>query len=144
MVTVPLLDEMDNAWTNANGANAVGPYATTNYPNTEQVRTRLLCPIPQCYVGLCMKCTYMPQFFWMDVIGQIRQDQLTVDCNVLVNWARVASTYGPPDATGHPTFPLAVDCGLRVPLADKQLTACHWNWVAEVLPALGHTGTMLE
>jgi hypothetical protein len=50
MVTVPLLDEMDDAWTNANGADAVGPYAANN-PNMEQVRAWLLCPIPQCYVG---------------------------------------------------------------------------------------------
>jgi hypothetical protein len=143
MVTVPLLDEMDDAWTNANGADAVGPYAA-NDPNTEQVRARLLCPIPQCYVGLCVNRTYTPQTFWTDVIGQIRQDQLTVDCNVLVNWARVASTYGPPDATGQPTFPLAVDGRLRIPLADKQLAARRWNWVVEDLPALGHTGTTLE
>jgi hypothetical protein len=113
-------------------------------PNTEQVRARLLCPIPQCYVGLCKNGTYTPQTFWTDVIGQIRQDQLTVNCNVLVNWACVASTYGPPDATRQPTFPLAVDGGLCVPLADEQLAAHHWNWVVEDLPALGHTGTTLE
>jgi hypothetical protein len=80
----------------------------------------------------------------MDVIWQIRQDQLMVNCNVLVKWARVASTYGPPDATGQPTFPLAVNGGLRVPLADEQLAARRWNWVVEDLPALGHTGTTLE
>jgi hypothetical protein len=67
-----------------------------------------------------------------------------VDCNDLENWARVPSTYGPPDATGQPTFPLAVDGGLRVPLADEQLAARRWNWVVEDLPALGHTGTTLE
>jgi hypothetical protein len=143
MVTVPLLDEMDDAWTNANGADAVRPYAT-NDPNTEQVCARLLCPIPQCYVGLCVNCTYKPQTFWTDAIGQIRQDQLMVNCNALVNWACVASTYGPPDATGQPTFPLAVNDGLRIPLADEQLAAHRWNWVVEDPPALGHTGTMLE
>jgi hypothetical protein len=143
MVAVPLLDKMDDAWTNANGANAIRPYAA-NDPNTEQVHARLLCPIPQCYVGLCVNRTYTPQTFWTDVIGQIRQDQLTVDCNVLVNWACVASTYGPPDATGQPTFPLVVDGGLRVPLANEQLAARRWNWVVEDLPALGHTGTTLE
>jgi hypothetical protein len=143
MVTVPLLDEMDDAWTNANGADAVGLYAANN-PNTEQVRARLLCLIPQCYVGLCVNRSYTPQTFWTDVIRQIRQDQLTVDCNVLVNWARVASTYGPPDATGQPTFPLAVNGGLRVPLSDEQLAAHCWNWVVEDLPALGHTGTTSE
>jgi hypothetical protein len=143
MVTVPLLDDMDDTWTNANGADAVGPFAA-NDPNTEQVRARFLCPIPQRYVGLCVNRTYTPQAFWTDVIGQVRQDQLTVDCNVLVNWARVASTYGPPDAAGQSTFPLAIDGGLRVPLADEQLAARRWNWVVEDLPALGHTGTTLE
>jgi hypothetical protein len=143
MVTVPVLDDMDDTWTNANGADAVGPFAA-NDPNTEQVRARLLCPIPQRYVGLCVNRTYTPQSFWTDVIGQVRQDQLTVDCNVLVNWACVASTYGPPDAAGQPTVPLAVVDGLRVPLADEQLAARRWNWVVEDLPALGHTGTTLE
>jgi hypothetical protein len=95
-------------------------------------------------VGLCVNCTYTPQSFWTDVIGLVRQDQLTIDCNVLVNWARMVSTYGPPDATGQPTVPLAVVGELRVPLADEQLAACRWNWVVEDLPALGHTGTTLE
>ena len=45
---------------------------------------------------------------------------------------------------GQPTSPLAVVGGLRVPLADDQLVARHWNWVLEDLPALGHTGTTLE
>jgi hypothetical protein len=87
---------------------------------------------------------YTPQSFWTDVIGQVRQDQLTQDCIVFVHWAWVASTYGAPDATGQPTVPLAVVGGLRVPLADEQLAARRWNWVLEDLPALGHTGTMLE
>jgi hypothetical protein len=93
MVTVSLLDNMDDAWTNANGADAVGPYVA-NDPNTEQLRARFLCPIPQRYVGLCVNRTYTPQLFWTNVISQVRQDQLTIECNVLVNWARMASTYG--------------------------------------------------
>jgi hypothetical protein len=56
MVTVPLLDKMDDAWINANGADAVRPYAA-NDPNTEQGRARLLCLIPHCYVGLCVNRT---------------------------------------------------------------------------------------
>jgi hypothetical protein len=47
MVTVPLLDNMDDAWTNANGADAVGPYVA-NDPNTEQLRARFLCPTWDC------------------------------------------------------------------------------------------------
>jgi hypothetical protein len=121
MVTVHLLDEMDDAWTNANGADAVGPYAA-NDPNTEQVRALLLYPIPQCYVGLCVNRTYTPQTFWTDVIGQIRQDQLTVDCNTLVNWARVASTYGPPDATGQTHLPIS--CRRRVARTVGRRTTC--------------------
>ena len=64
-------------------------------PETEQLRARFLCPVPQRYVGLCLNRSYTPQAFWTDVIGQVRQDQATQDCSVLVNWARVASTYGP-------------------------------------------------
>jgi hypothetical protein len=92
-------------------------------------------------VGLCVNCTHTPQLFWTDVIGQVWQDQLTIDCNVLVNWALVVSTYGPPNATGQPSVPLAVVGGLRIPLANEQLVARRWNWVVE---DLGHTGTTLE
>jgi hypothetical protein len=65
----------------------------------------------------------------MDVIGQIRQDQATQDQIVLVNWACVASTYGPDNAAGDPTFPLATAGGLRVPLADDNLAAQRWSCV---------------
>jgi hypothetical protein len=73
----------------------------------------------------------------MDVVGQIQQDQLTQDCNLLVNWARVASTYAPPGANGQPTVPLATKGGLQVSLADNLLAARCWLWVLEDLPALG-------
>jgi hypothetical protein len=65
----------------------------------------------------------------------LRQDQVTQDCNILVNWARVASTYGPPGANGRPTVPLTMVGGLRVPLADDQLAARRWTWVVEDLLA---------
>jgi hypothetical protein len=111
---MPLLDNMDDVWMNVNGADAIGLYVA-NDPNTEQLRACFLCPIPQRSVGLCVNCSYMPQSFWTNVVGQVWQDQLTINCNVLINWARVASTYGPPNAT--------VVVGLRVPLANKQLVA---------------------
>jgi hypothetical protein len=86
MVTVPLVEHIDAAWTNAAGADSVGPFVANN-PNTEQLRARFLCPVPQLYVALCINRMYTPHGFWTNVIGQIRQDQLTQDCNILVNWA---------------------------------------------------------
>lgn len=139
-LTVPTLDGMDAAWTVAAGADSCGPYAA-NAPNTEELRARFLCPVPQRYVSLCLSRSYTPYSFWTDIIGQIRQDHAEQDCSVLVNWARVACTYGPNDANGSPTVPLATVGGLRVPLADDALAARSWRWVLEDLPALGHTGT---
>jgi hypothetical protein len=143
IVTVPVIDHMDTAWTNAAGADAMGPFVV-NDPDTEQIRARFLCPVPQRYVGLCLNRRYTPHSFWTDVIGQVRQDQATQDCQVLVNWARVASLYGPPGGNGQPTVPLVTAGGLRIPLADDQLAARSWSWVLEDLPALGRTGTTLE
>jgi hypothetical protein len=80
------MDHMDAAWTNAAGADAIGPFVV-NQTNTEQIRAWFLCPIPQHYVGLCLNRWYTPHAFWTDVIGQVRQDQATHDCMVLVNWA---------------------------------------------------------
>lgn len=143
LVTVPVLDHMDASWTAAAGADALGPYLA-NDPETEQLRARFLCPVPQRYVPLCVSRCYTPRTFWTDVIGQIRQDQAVQDCIVLVNWARVASTFGPDNATGDPTVPLATAGGLRVPLADDSLAARRWSWVLADLPALGRTGSTLE
>jgi hypothetical protein len=71
MVTVPLLNHMDEAWTNATGADAVGPYVASD-PDTEQTQAHFLCPVPHRYVALCINCSYYtPQTFWMDVVGQI-------------------------------------------------------------------------
>jgi hypothetical protein len=81
---------------------------------------------------------------WTYVIGQFHQNQSTQDCIVLVNWARVASTYGPVDAANDPTVPLATAGGLRIPLADDHLAAQHLSWVLANLPALGRTGSTLE
>jgi hypothetical protein len=144
IVTVPTLDHMDALWTAAAGADALGPYLA-NDPDTEQLRARFLCPVPQRYVALCIvNRNYTPRTFWTDVIGQIRQDASTQDCMVLVNWARVASTYGPVNAANDPTVPLATTGGLRVPLADTHLAARRWSWVLADLPALGRTGSTLE
>jgi hypothetical protein len=46
LVTVPVLDQMDASWMTAAGADAVGPYLV-NDPETEQLRARFLCPVPQ-------------------------------------------------------------------------------------------------
>jgi hypothetical protein len=142
--TVPALDHMDAAWTTAIGNDALGPF-NANDPNTEQVRARFLCPIPHPYVPLCIGRTYTPRTFWTDVIGQIAQNQQLPDCAVLVDWARVASTYGPPNPAGQHTTLLGGGVGtLRIPLADDSLSARRWEWLCADLPALGHTATPLE
>jgi hypothetical protein len=143
MVTVPTLDRMEHAWTNAAGADAVGPFVVNNL-DTEQLRApRFLCLVPQRYVALCINRSYTLQAFWTDVIGQIHQDQQAQDCIVLDNWARVASTYRPPGVNRQPTMPLLTAGGQRVPLADNQLSARQWTWVLEDLAALRRTGTTL-
>jgi hypothetical protein len=100
--TVPSLDHMDAAWATAIGNDVLGPFGV-NDPDTEQVRAGYLCPIPQRYVSLCLGRTYTPREFWTDVIGQIDQNQQMQDCQVLVNWARVASTLGPAGPAGQNT-----------------------------------------
>ena len=142
--TVPVLAQMEAAWTTAIGHNVLGPF-NANDPNTEQVRARFLCPVPHQYVSLCIGRTYTPRAFWTDVIGQIAQNQQLPDCAVLVDWARVASTYGPPNPAGQNTTLLGGGVGaLSVPLADESLSARRWMWLCEDLPALGRTGTPLE
>jgi hypothetical protein len=76
LVMVLVLNNMDASWTTAAGANALGPYLANN-PKTEQLHARFLCPVPQRYVALCINWSYTPYSFWMDVIGQIHQDQST-------------------------------------------------------------------
>jgi hypothetical protein len=122
LVTVPVLDQMDASWTAAVGADALGPYLA-NDRETEPLRACFLCPVPQRYVSLCVNWCDTPLSFWTDVIGQIRQDQATQDCIVLVIWAQVASICGPDNAGGNPTVPLATAGGLRVPLANDSLAA---------------------
>jgi hypothetical protein len=52
------------------------------------------------------------------------------DCMVcLVNWAHVASTFGPAGPAGQNTLPLGGVGGLRVPLANR--------WTPGVCPTLG-------
>jgi hypothetical protein len=85
-VTMPTLAEMDAAWLAAAGADTVGPLAV-NMLGTEQLQVRCLCPIPQHYVSLCLGQNFTPHRFWMDVIGQVRQDGLVADCAILVDWA---------------------------------------------------------
>jgi hypothetical protein len=124
--TVPALAHMDAAWTTAIGNDVLGPF-NANDPNTEQVRARFLCPIPHQYVSLCIGRTYTPRAFWTDVIGQIAQNQQLQDCAVLVDWARVASTYGPPNPAGQNTTLLGGGVGaLSIPLADESLSARQW------------------
>jgi hypothetical protein len=121
--TVPSLAHMDAAWTTAIGNDVLGPFVV-NDPDTEQVRARYLCPIPHHYVSLCLGRTYTPRAFWTDVISQIGQNQQMQDCQVLMDWARVASTLGPAGPAGQNTTLLGNGVGaLRIPLADESLSA---------------------
>jgi hypothetical protein len=118
-----MLDQMDASGTAAAGADALGPYLVT-HPETKPLHACFLCPVPQRYVSLCINQSYTPCSFWTDVIRQIHQDhQATQDCIILVNWAQVASTYGPDNAAGDPTVPLATAGRLWVLLADDTLAA---------------------
>jgi hypothetical protein len=111
----------------------------------EQLRARFLCPIPHRYVSLCIGHTYTPRAFWTDVIGQVAQNQQLQDCAVLVDWARVASTFGLPNPAGQNMTLLGGGVGaIRVPLADETLSARRWLWLCADLPALSQTGTPLE
>ena len=63
---------------------------------------------------------------------------------MLVDWARVVSTYGPADQAGNPTIPLAAVNRLRVPLADDALKQAVWKWTISDIPKLAQQATMLE
>ena len=120
-VTVPTTANMTTLWAAAADVDMLGPYAA-NAADTEHIRARYAVPIPQPYVELClMRGTFTPRTFWTDVISQVVLNNRVPDCAVLVDWARVASTYGPADQAGNPTIPLGSGNCLRVPLADKAL-----------------------
>jgi hypothetical protein len=145
-MTVPVLGHMDAAWATTIGDDVLEPF-NINDPDTEQLRARLLCPVPHRYVPLCLGCTYTPRAFWTDVIGQVAgQNQQIQDCMVLGNWAGVASTFGPAGPAGQNTLPLGVVGSLRVPLADGPCPPpdVGHGCILEDLPALGRTGTTLE
>ena len=87
---------------------------------------------------------FTPRTFWTDVIGQVLLDNRVADCAVLVDWAQVASTYGPADQAGNPMIPLAAVNRLQVPLADDALKQAVWKWTISDIPKLAQQATTLE
>jgi hypothetical protein len=86
LMMVPQFEHTEAAWQAAGGADALGPFGA-NEPHMEQLRACSIVPIPHRYVPLCLMRAYTPQAFWMDVVGQITQDQVLQNCAILVQWA---------------------------------------------------------
>jgi hypothetical protein len=145
---VPCLHDMEEAWT-ACARFMLGPF-DANSAKYERIRARTIVPIPHRYVRLCLsRDSFTPREFWRDVVGKIAQDDLLTNCAVLVDWARVACTYGPKDMAPDvihnlATISLPLGIELRVMLLDDVLSARRWSWVLEDLPALGRMSTTLE
>ena len=143
-VTVPTTANMTALWAAAAGADMLGPYAA-NAADTEHIRAWYAVPIPQPYVECCLvRGTFTPRTFWTDVIGQVLLNNRVADCAVLVDWARVVSTYGPADQAGNPMIPLAAVNHLRVPLANDALKQAVWKWTISDIPKLAQQATPLE
>jgi hypothetical protein len=141
-VYAPEAEHMAEAWENSAGADALGPFDDQT-ANATQLRARFLVPIPQKYVGICLHRTFTPRDFWTEVIGQLRLDQMHIDCAILVNWARVACVYGTP-VGNQANCPLSAVDPLASPLADGDLLNRVRKWKLEDLPALGRTTTTLD
>ena len=59
---VPTVAQVDTAWANSAGADALGPFGA-NDPDTEQLRARFLCPVPHKYVSICINRSYTHEPF---------------------------------------------------------------------------------
>ena len=143
-VTVPTTANMSALWAAAAGVDMLGPYAV-NAADTELIRARYAVPIPKPYVEFCLvRGTFTPRTFWTDVISQVLLDNRAADCAVLVDWARVVSTYGAADQAGNPTIPLGAGNRLRVPLADDALKQAVWQWTIADIPKLAQQVSPIE
>jgi len=102
MARVPTTDTMDAAWSNAAGADCVGPFAD-GAADTEEVQTRRMMAIPQRYAPYVIRTgEFTPQEFWTGLYPQFVMDRVVGDLAPLVDWMRVASTYLPPANAADP------------------------------------------
>ena len=141
IVHVPTMGEMDNQWATDQAADCLGPYAA-GLANTEPLRARFLCPVPQAYSHrVLVRRVFTPREFWTDVIHQVIADGRQAACQTLIDWARVASVLRP-DVGNGPQPPAIAQPEPDAPAADETLLRRVWSWVLSDLPALaGRTGT---
>jgi len=134
-VHVPTVATVAAQWTAAAGADCLGPYNLGD-ADTEAVRTRFLCPVPQAYASqVIRRQEYSPRGFWTDVIQLLIADGRQLGCQALVDWARVASTY---QVGAGPTLPASHRVAPTAPASDQALLTRVWSWVVSDLPALSN------
>jgi hypothetical protein len=141
-VVVPMMADMDHQWTAAAGSDCVGPYAVGT-PNTEEIRTRFLVPVPAAYTRLVMAHqVFTPRELWTDLVHLILADGQGAPCAPLIDWARVAATYRQATGADPQDPPASVLPTLRAPVADAGLNRRLWSWITSDLPSLANrTGT---
>ena len=134
-VQVPTVATVAAQWTAAAGADCLGPFNPGD-ADTEAVRTRFLCPVPQAYAyQVLRRQVYTPQEFWTDVVQLLIADGRQVGCQTLVDWARVAGTY---QVGAGPNLPASHRAAPAAPASDQALLTRVWSWVISDLPALSN------
>ena len=133
VVLAPTAVAMTGQWALAGGADCVGPYQA-GAPDTTDVTTRRMMPVPQAYVPLLFNRVLTPQEAWIQVGEQIIADGRAADCALFLDWLRAASTYRGAAPAADPVTTLPAP--LVVPLSDAALKQQAWAWLVRDLPAL--------
>ena len=99
-----------------------GPYAVGD-ADTEEVSSRRSVPVPHSYVHMVLNWTFTPAEAWTQIGAQIVLDNREVDCMVLLNFLRAATTLPRPRVgqRAPQLSALALPAGLLAPVADPML-----------------------
>ena len=135
-VTAPTAATLSGHWAGvADATPCMGPFDPAD-ADTTQVVTRRFMPVPYAYVQYMHDRVLTPRQAWQ-IAEQVIADGRAADCEVFIDFLRVACTYRAPAAAGDPlTASTMQDASLVVPLADGALRRQIWNWLVSDLPAL--------
>lgn len=120
----------------------LGPFAVGD-PDTEQISTRSMFPIPKFLVPHVLNGTFTPLSFWIEVVlpHLTANPARVAQCEELIHWARIAltrvTTAAPAGGAAGQSPALATSPGpLTVPLSDALLRGWLNQRVLQDLPGL--------
>lgn len=137
-ISVPTVATMEGALTAlAAGTLFCGPYAAGD-ADTELISSRRAVPVPHAYVPLIYNRELTPLQAWLQLGTQIINDNRQVECAVLLDFLRAASTFGrrPVGQRGPFYSSNALPAPLGAPIVDAELLDFQHRYLTRILPVL--------